>query len=144
MEPTKHQLMQHLHTVRAMGLAKQGTLAFCQHPRRVLAYLRDSDQWIWRCADPACKRVVSAPVEMDELAGLGPATIARVVEIGVHHRDDDTCSVDGCGGRSIEVHHWAPRSVFGAACEHWPTDPLCLAHHREWHGRLHVVAAQTG
>ena len=39
-----------------------------------------------------------------------------------------------CGGfEAIEIHHWAPRHLFGNNFWHWPTSPLCRACHRLWH-----------
>lgn len=39
-----------------------------------------------------------------------------------------------CGNRDCELHHWAPRAIFGKdECEQWPKDYLCKACHDEWH-----------
>lgn len=38
-----------------------------------------------------------------------------------------------CGARNVEVHHWAPRALFGEKAERWPKDYLCPACHGEWH-----------
>ena len=43
------------------------------------------------------------------------------------------CSVQGCGARGAENHHWAPREAFGADADLWPTDYLCVPHHDRWH-----------
>lgn len=39
-----------------------------------------------------------------------------------------------CGDRNCELHHWAPRAIFGKdECEQWPQDYLCKACHDRWH-----------
>lgn len=30
-------------------------------------------------------------------------------------------------------HHWAPRHLFGDACDDWPGSNLCASCHAEWH-----------
>ena len=52
----------------------------------------------------------------------------------------EPCAV--CGSRATELHHWAPRHLFGDDCWHWPTAPLCKRHHREWHDRVTPGMAQ--
>jgi DNA-directed RNA polymerase subunit M/transcription elongation factor TFIIS len=38
-----------------------------------------------------------------------------------------------CGSEDdVEVHHWAPQTLFGDA-DHWPTSVLCKACHVKWH-----------
>lgn len=42
-----------------------------------------------------------------------------------------------CGARGTELHHWAPKGIFGAdEAEQWPKDCLCKACHDEWHLRV--------
>lgn len=38
-----------------------------------------------------------------------------------------------CGDPASEVHHWAPRGLFGSDADAWPTGHLCSPCHREWH-----------
>jgi hypothetical protein len=39
-----------------------------------------------------------------------------------------------CGGRNTELHHWAPKAIFGAdESERWPCDMLCTDCHAQWH-----------
>ena len=54
---------------------------------------------------------------------------APVVEdLRVHH---PPCQV--CGGWGTEIHHWAPRELFGVEADHWPTAWLCRVCHQRWH-----------
>ena len=55
----------------------------------------------------------------------------RVAEIADAHR----CAK--CGSRGAELHHWAPRAIFGPdEADHWPKDYLCKACHAEWHAKV--------
>lgn len=38
-----------------------------------------------------------------------------------------------CGSRNCQLHHWAPRAIFGREADDWPTDYLCQACHDKWH-----------
>lgn len=38
-----------------------------------------------------------------------------------------------CGNRGAELHHWAPRALFGDECNNWPQDYLCSECHAAWH-----------
>ena len=41
-----------------------------------------------------------------------------------------------CGERGAELHHWAPKAIFGKdEAEHWPKDWLCPKCHAFWHQR---------
>lgn len=42
------------------------------------------------------------------------------------------CAV--CGEPATELHHWAPRAIFGKQeAERWPRSWLCAGHHEQWH-----------
>jgi hypothetical protein len=38
-----------------------------------------------------------------------------------------------CGRWGTELHHWAPRHIFGDQADHWPTAWLCKECHAYWH-----------
>jgi hypothetical protein len=47
------------------------------------------------------------------------------------------CAYRDCLNPGIDMHHWAPRNVFGYwDCDNWPVSYLCKDHHREWHARM--------
>jgi len=51
--------------------------------------------------------------------------------------DYNPCSYRDCPEPGIDMHHWAPRNVFGCwDCDNWPVSYLCKDHHREWHTRM--------
>lgn len=56
------------------------------------------------------------------------------------HRDGTPC--ERCGSLDgVELHHWAPRGVFGMdEAERWPTGWLCPKCHNLWH--IHMAKAQ--
>jgi ribosomal protein L40E len=42
-----------------------------------------------------------------------------------------------CGAEGTEIHHWAPKHLFGAwESTQWPTSHLCRRCHAEWHNRV--------
>ena len=50
-------------------------------------------------------------------------------------KDAPRCS--RCGDRGAELHHWAPKEIFGEdEAELWPKDYLCVTCHRDWHGKI--------
>ena len=38
-----------------------------------------------------------------------------------------------CGIHEVELHHWAPRALFGDDADLWPMDFLCRECHSRWH-----------
>lgn len=42
------------------------------------------------------------------------------------------CCVHGCINKGAERHHWAPSFLFPDS-DRWPTDYLCVHHHKLWH-----------
>lgn len=38
-----------------------------------------------------------------------------------------------CGGWGTQLHHWAPRGIFGDEADCWPTSYLCRPCHKLWH-----------
>lgn len=51
------------------------------------------------------------------------SNISKLIGIGCHV----------CGDKDVELHHIAPRHLFGSECELWPTVYLCKKHHKQWH-----------
>lgn len=46
------------------------------------------------------------------------------------------CVVRGCERGDVELNHFAPRAIFGADADLWPTGYLCREHHMEWGERV--------
>jgi hypothetical protein len=46
-----------------------------------------------------------------------------------HMTPCEVCSTTG----TTEVHHWAPRHLFGAEADKWPMGHLCRKCHQKWH-----------
>jgi hypothetical protein len=42
------------------------------------------------------------------------------------------CNYIGCKRKGTELHHFAPKKVFGDY-DNWPTGYLCKYHHKLWH-----------
>lgn len=45
----------------------------------------------------------------------------------------NTVACEVCGKPGTEVHHFAPRHLFGDECEKWPQSNLCKSCHDKWH-----------
>lgn len=53
---------------------------------------------------------------------------------------------DRCGEKAaLQMHHWAPRHLFGDECDEWPTANLCQKCHERWHRLVtpHMSQPQT-
>lgn len=51
------------------------------------------------------------------------------------------CAV--CGTRGSETHHWAPRHLFGAEADLWPTVRLCRRCHQRWYRVVEHQGSQS-
>jgi hypothetical protein len=40
----------------------------------------------------------------------------------------------------VELHHWAPKALFGDEAEVWPQDFLCRSCHIRWHQTMNGAA----
>lgn len=56
------------------------------------------------------------------------------VRIDIEIRQPRICDV--CGASGAEMHHWAPRYLFGDDSEKWPKAMLCVPCHRKWHAMV--------
>lgn len=46
------------------------------------------------------------------------------------------CRFRGCDSKQVEMHHYAPKMVFGWRADDFGTQPLCKEHHDLWHDEL--------
>jgi hypothetical protein len=93
----------------------------------------ESVHFLWQCSrcntkNPDRKPPLYIPKALIE-SKLTPEQIAELPLLmpSLYTR----CAV--CGNRATEMHHWAPRGIFGDDCENWPKDYLCKDHHEHWH-----------
>lgn len=95
----------------------------------------DTEQVGWRCSachgwslptDSAC-----IWIDKEKLAehGVDPETLPTLLP-----ELKSRCAV--CGARGAELHHWAPRGLFGEDADKWPTDFLCRPCHMKWHALM--------
>jgi hypothetical protein len=60
-----------------------------------------------------------------------------VGDMGFPRFDDEPYSLcEKCGAPYAEIHHWAPRYIFGIDADKWPTSALCRSCHEEWHRKV--------
>jgi hypothetical protein len=85
------------------------------------------DQYRLLCPD--CRRTPSALSK--SLLTDEQREQARLLRDHTDRKEIHPC--ERCGSiDDVEVHHWAPRSIFDDA-DDWPTSWLCRPCHREWH-----------
>lgn len=77
---------------------------------------------VWHCTRCGMTRANAIPQRYLPVSSFPLARVATST------RPCEHCGrVDG-----VEVHHWAPRSLFADA-DHWPVGRLCPGCHHEWH-----------
>lgn len=87
-----------------------------------------------RCYE--CKRWSSAGIHHDFVRALGLNPLQDLPVIRDARGFLAICSVVGCGRDDVELNHFAPRGIFGAEADDWPTAFLCRQHHTEWGNRV--------
>jgi hypothetical protein len=126
---------------RLARLSKQQSL--CPHPDRHRWFVRNiatngEDQVWWRCDDCRINLLGSGHWVPHEYLTDRDVDISRLEVIQDHRRRTPPCRV--CGERGAELDHWAPRHLFGADADLWPTDYLCKRGHQPWHQRVEKTA----
>lgn len=100
-------------------------------------FVNGSSHFVWVCS--VCDR----PVASNAASGiyiphdrvLEHLTVGEINALPLLMPDlSARCVV--CGDRNCELHHWAPRHLFGEECEKWPKDYLCVKCHARWHELL--------
>lgn len=101
-------------------------------------------QVYWQCQ--VCKKSTTKPMQYIhhkrvEMYGLD---VNQIPVIEDYSKDGPPCDVRGCENRGTEVHHVAPRHLFGDNADSWPTINLCKLHHDEWHKKVTPNMAGKG
>lgn len=93
----------------------------------------------WFCT--TCRKIQQAKrggyyIPKDEIRAHVESKGAALADIPVLDvKDAPRC--ERCGQRGAELHHWAPREIFGdSEAELWPKDFLCVTCHLDWHGKM--------
>ena len=68
----------------------------------------------------------------DLMGQLGYSCIEEI-PLGADYRVDHC---QRCGALGVEEHHIAPRALFGAEADEYPTVQLCVKCHRAWHEKI--------
>jgi hypothetical protein len=84
----------------------------------------------YRCS--GCGRIQSLSIPHERCGELERYPVVR------DSSNEVACAV--CDQPGAELHHFAPKHIFGAAeAERWPLAYLCFEHHGEWHRRMNVA-----
>ena len=91
----------------------------------------------WRCLN--CDRPIEQPgggywIAHEKVEAIG----IKIVVLPIAENQSSTLHCEKCGHSGAEIHHWAPRHIFGKDSDTWPTSPLCVRCHREWHDRTGI------
>jgi hypothetical protein len=78
-------------------------------------------------------------------AKLDPLTM-EYADRAAFARSWELPACEACGDEvsGVELHHWAPWSVFGEDAMHWPVSYLCRKCHRLWHDKMAANARHAG
>lgn len=116
-----------------------------QEAQRGCPHTAPRQEWVARFADgslhlyegcSACGRNMGGrflPVHNTDLTRL-PVGMDRMW-------DSPPCVV--CGEHGTQIHHFAPREVFGDEADLWPTAYLCTGCHAAWHARIEAHFANA-
>lgn len=117
---------------------KKGTCLKCQIPIEAILIrmftVSGSEVFLWSC--PFCEKrnpFGGKQMFISKVTICEHLTKDQIDSLPVQMPD---CSVRcvRCGAREAELHHWAPRAIFGDKdCEKWPKDYLCRDCHKFWH-----------
>jgi hypothetical protein len=90
----------------------------------------------YRCA--GCEHIQGFSIPREQTGDPEQYPVAR------DSSGEVSCAVRGCERRGAELHHFAPKHIFGAAeAERWPLVYLCLEHHGGWHRRMNAAMRLT-
>ena len=89
--------------------------------------------YCWKCNRCECQGPFGGPLYISKDKVESHLTEIQLYNLPVlPARFEQRCSK--CGERGAELHHWAPRALFGKdEADQWPKDYLCVTCHRRWH-----------
>lgn len=113
--------------------------AFCTHTKTGYGRLISTDGHVHvvRCCLGCMQRVHSMEsVKKDQVREEGHV-IEELPIIQDFRGVGEECEVRGCTSTNTQLHHWAPRRIFGDEADDWPTSWLCVErHHPLWHAMV--------
>ena len=119
---------------------KNGQCRRCNTQRVAQLYrqitISGSDTFVWVCETCKIPNPFSGDLFIAKHKVIGQLTADELNALPVLMPPAETrCVV--CGERKAELHHWAPKFLFGGEqAELWPKDFLCKKCHDEWHAKV--------
>lgn len=107
------------------------------HPSNILGVVIQANgvrKYVLKC--PECRGSLGTPTKAiaAEMIRRGYEPVVLRVNPPIQY---NPCAYRDCPQPGIDMHHWAPRNVFGCwDCDNWPVSYLCKNHHKEWHNRM--------
>ena len=120
------------------GCEQRGVCVRCQRTTLAVLHVRQAvnggRHFVWVCSEcsrmnPSCDRQLFVPRRVVE-QWLTQKQIDALPVIEVH---DERTRCEVCGEPDVELHHWAPKHLFGERSEQWPSCYLCKTCHKVWH-----------
>lgn len=122
-----------------MAFAKTTFCTNCQCEREVSLHLQicasGAEMFVWVCdtcnlRNPAGDKQYFIPRE----TVAKHLTDEQIEALPVIMPEGNGARCVRCGRRGAELHHWAPKRIFGVKESwQWPTDYLCKMCHDAWH-----------
>jgi|ERR1700722_1850699 len=92
---------------------------------------------VFRLQCLACNRKATTHIARSKLSAADMVDARLIRSDFDPNRWTQTETCERCGAVGVELHHWAPRAVFGVEeADKWPTSALCPKCHTEWHRRM--------
>ena len=100
-----------------------------------------TSQIFWYCPD--CKKHCTKQIKYidhKKVTGWNGTKIEDIPTLKDYRHSDTKCAVLGCNRLDVELHHFAPKHLFGEQiAELWPQAYLCKYHHDLWHNLVDKI-----
>jgi hypothetical protein len=116
--------------------SKSGFCSTCKQKTRFLLHMQlmqsGARHFLWVCQTCNTRNPGSGPYYISAELIIAHLSTNQIESLPVIMPDlSNRCAV--CGKREAELHHWAPKALFGKDSGDWPKDYLCKEHHNLWH-----------
>jgi hypothetical protein len=119
---------------------KSGSCKNCRVTRDAALHLvlgqNGARKFTWVCKSCNRQGCFGDPFYIPNEKVLGHLTPEQIESLPIIMPDASNRCVR-CGDRESELHHWAPKEIFGKdEAEGWPKDYLCVPCHLQWHDTI--------
>lgn len=98
-------------------------------------FINGSEHFVWVCSSCQIKNPSGGSLYIESEKVMAHLSVEQISNLPVLMPElYNRCAV--CGSRGAELHHWAPKHLFGDEAEKWPKDHLCKVCHDRWHNKV--------